>query len=337
MHKGREVTVNPFYQSDFNYSIQVNRWLFKLVGAWPRSFAELNIFKILQNALTCLEYIFLAYMLIPNLLYILWDEDDLELQIKFFFPLLAWIITFVKYCWLLINGNDIFCCLKNMENDWRRVDRYENRDIMLNHAKIARYIITMSIYNLFGQTIADLLLTAILANSSNLAILLVVLVSDRETGDETNRQWKGNSETVKSKIAIIVRQHIYREYRDNYEPDVSCRISGACLHGFFNIKVTLNNIEKVYKNLLTDLIILVSITLNIFVICFMGEFLLRKCKEIGETAYMIEWYRLPGKGSLDLILLEKERVEKSVVDPMVFRISSFINEPSVIRFPLVVK
>ncbi|XP_066595220.1 uncharacterized protein [Prorops nasuta] len=374
MHEGRKVTVNPFYQSDFNYSTELNRWLFKLIGVWPRSLDDLRIFKILQNVLICFEYILFVYLLASNILYLMFEEIDLQIQIRSFFPLSAWTMTFVKYSYLLINGNDIFYYLKRMENDYRRVNSSENRDIMLNHAKIGRYIVSIvtiwlymgcvfyvivgsrrtsfvqgnetvfvkhlpfPIYSklinltvspnyellLAGQTLACFSVVSIIANTNNLAVLLVVhvcgqvmilkrflksLVSNKKAEKKTNGEWQRNNKTVKSKIAVIVKQHVrVIKFIENIENILNqmCLVEflGSvimfCLQGFLIIKEWE---QKNYTNLLTDLMLLVTITFNIFVLCFIGELVIQKCKEVGETAYMIEWYRLPGKANLDLILI----------------------------------
>ncbi|XP_043282232.1 odorant receptor 22c-like [Venturia canescens] len=54
--------------------------------------------------------------------------------------------------------------------------------------------------------------------------------------------------------------------------------------------------------ILTYTILLASFTFNILLFCYIGELLTEECKKIGETTYMIDWYRLPSKKALGLIL-----------------------------------
>ncbi|KAG7198551.1 hypothetical protein KM043_005917 [Ampulex compressa] len=56
-------------------------------------------------------------------------------------------------------------------------------------------------------------------------------------------------------------------------------------------------------NILLYSAIFVSITFNIFILCYIGETLSGECRQIGEVAYMIEWYRLPVKTALCLNLI----------------------------------
>ncbi|XP_043488150.1 uncharacterized protein LOC122515054 [Polistes fuscatus] len=54
---------------------------------------------------------------------------------------------------------------------------------------------------------------------------------------------------------------------------------------------------------LTYCILLISLTFNIFILCYIGELLAEQCENVGLTSYMIKWYRLPKRKALDLTLL----------------------------------
>ena len=47
----------------------------------------------------------------------------------------------------------------------------------------------------------------------------------------------------------------------------------------------------------------INITLNTFLICYIGEVLTERCKKIGNMVYMTNWYRLPKKDILNLIMI----------------------------------
>ncbi|XP_067214303.1 odorant receptor 82a-like [Linepithema humile] len=51
------------------------------------------------------------------------------------------------------------------------------------------------------------------------------------------------------------------------------------------------------------MIIYISMTFNIFIFCYIGEVLTEQCKQVGETAYMTDWYCLPHKTALSFILI----------------------------------
>ncbi|XP_011308557.1 odorant receptor 67c-like [Fopius arisanus] len=53
----------------------------------------------------------------------------------------------------------------------------------------------------------------------------------------------------------------------------------------------------------TYCVLLVSLTFNIFIFCYIGELLTQQGEKIGTTAYMIPWHELPPKNSRAIILI----------------------------------
>ncbi|XP_071562221.1 putative odorant receptor 92a [Temnothorax nylanderi] len=47
----------------------------------------------------------------------------------------------------------------------------------------------------------------------------------------------------------------------------------------------------------------IATIINIFIICYFGEILTEECEKIGDIAYMTNWYKLPHKTALGLILI----------------------------------
>ncbi|XP_018406422.1 PREDICTED: uncharacterized protein LOC108782615 [Cyphomyrmex costatus] len=54
---------------------------------------------------------------------------------------------------------------------------------------------------------------------------------------------------------------------------------------------------------LSYLILLISLTFNIFIFCYLGELVTEQIIKVRESSYMIDWYRLPEKKSLAIILI----------------------------------
>ncbi|XP_034944551.1 LOW QUALITY PROTEIN: uncharacterized protein [Chelonus insularis] len=54
--------------------------------------------------------------------------------------------------------------------------------------------------------------------------------------------------------------------------------------------------------IITYFLLVTSFVLNIFVFCYIGELLTEQCEEVGKKLYMINWYDLPRKNALHLIL-----------------------------------
>ena len=46
-----------------------------------------------------------------------------------------------------------------------------------------------------------------------------------------------------------------------------------------------------------------NVILSTFLICYIGEVLTERCKEIGNMVYMTNWYHLPDKDIFNLIMI----------------------------------
>ncbi|XP_076235772.1 uncharacterized protein LOC143180125 [Calliopsis andreniformis] len=117
------------------------------------------------------------------------------------------------------------------------------------------------------------------------------------------------SKTVNKRVATIVDQHVkilkFLALIEKVLRQVSlaeflgCTLQ-LCLVGYYII-VEWNS--KDVTAAVTYIIIFVSFIIHIFIFCYIGELIVERCKKISEMSYMIDWYRLPGKEKLDLILV----------------------------------
>ncbi|XP_012250004.1 uncharacterized protein LOC100742456 [Bombus impatiens] len=117
------------------------------------------------------------------------------------------------------------------------------------------------------------------------------------------------SERVDGRIADIVCQHVrilkFLTLIENTIQQISfteflgCTLD-ICLVGYYVImELKSNDVTSA----LTYMILLISITFNIFIFCYIGEIVTEECRKIGETSYMIEWYRLQGNKKLCCVLI----------------------------------
>lgn len=47
---------------------------------------------------------------------------------------------------------------------------------------------------------------------------------------------------------------------------------------------------------------LVSVIFNVFMFCYIGDLLKERCQEVGTACYSIEWYRMPPKIAIKLMM-----------------------------------
>ncbi|XP_034171928.2 uncharacterized protein LOC117600494 [Osmia lignaria lignaria] len=57
------------------------------------------------------------------------------------------------------------------------------------------------------------------------------------------------------------------------------------------------------QNLVTYVVVLFSVTFNVFIMCYIGEKLSEQCNRIADAVYSTKWYYLPYKNVLDLVLI----------------------------------
>ncbi|XP_076548471.1 odorant receptor 22c-like [Osmia lignaria lignaria] len=116
-------------------------------------------------------------------------------------------------------------------------------------------------------------------------------------------------ETVDVRIANIVSQHVKILKFLTLTEQILRHISlveflgstmNLCLLSYYTIKEWNRNDMT---SSVTYSVLLVSLTFNIFIFCYIGELVSEQCRKIGEMSYMIDWYRLPGKRKLCIILI----------------------------------
>lgn len=128
------------YKSDNNYSLQLTRLFLLPIGAWPRMSTATRVEKLSSHMhiLACTSLI--AIIMVPCLLYVSLEEKDFEIKISAIGPLSHWIMGIINYCLILARGNEIRECVMHMETDWRLVRKIEDRQVMMQQAKIGRFV-----------------------------------------------------------------------------------------------------------------------------------------------------------------------------------------------------
>ncbi|XP_044576214.1 odorant receptor 4-like isoform X2 [Cotesia glomerata] len=66
-------------------------------------------------------------------------------------------------------------------------------------------------------------------------------------------------------------------------------------------------------NILTYLMLLTALTFNIFIFCYIGEILNQQCSSIGESTYMINWYKIPrNKGKYLMLTIASSKNQRQL-------------------------
>ncbi|XP_076376051.1 uncharacterized protein LOC143259088 isoform X2 [Megalopta genalis] len=123
-----------------DYSLQVNRWYLKPIGAWPTSSSASRLERVLSIVLIVCCYCSILFTVVPCILHIFFEDEDLRKKLRATGPLLHLFMGGVKYTTLLMRGNEIRLCAEHLKVDWQIVSKVQHRLVMLRYAKFGRYV-----------------------------------------------------------------------------------------------------------------------------------------------------------------------------------------------------
>nr|AXM05149.1 odorant receptor [Campoletis chlorideae] len=204
----------------------------------------------------------------------------------------------------LSHGNGI-----NEFNETVRPLAYPGYDIFGNPQISPTYeIIFYS--NFFSSCIMYTVTTA----SCNLAAIFVthtcgqieIMMSRLET---IFQKTDDDKEILENRIDLIVKSHIRvlrltsmieMMLREICFVEVTASLVVICVVEYYCVKKW-NDGETV--GIITYVALLISMIFNVFVFCQFGELLKEQCYQIGRAVYMIDWYRLPGKTGVSLVMI----------------------------------
>lgn len=133
-------TVDKSYRDPSNYSLQLNRWFLKPVGAWPSSATTTIREKVLSVILIVVCWSLIAFTVLPCILNILFEETDMQKKLRAVGPLSHWCMGGMNYFSLLFRSRDIRQCVRHMKTDWQTVTQPGDRQVMLRYARVGRFV-----------------------------------------------------------------------------------------------------------------------------------------------------------------------------------------------------
>ncbi|XP_032669708.1 uncharacterized protein LOC116843427 [Odontomachus brunneus] len=135
----REFTLD-LYRRDNDYSLQLNRWILKSLGAWLEGPTNSMGKNMLKKNLRFICHSLIAFSIISSILYILFEEKDFRLKLKAVGPTSNCLMGGINYCSLLYHNKRIRRSIEHMETDWQMAKRERDREMMLKNARIGRII-----------------------------------------------------------------------------------------------------------------------------------------------------------------------------------------------------
>ncbi|XP_003700843.2 odorant receptor 10-like [Megachile rotundata] len=352
---------NPIGLSD--YSLQLNRWFLKPIGAWPVLTSRNE--KIVSLTLNVICYCSILVTVVPCLLRIFLEDDDLLAKLKMTGAMSHCFAGGLNYTTLLLRRKEIHYCIKQINSDWRTVKRPDAQQVMLKDAKFGRSVaafcaifmqggvfcfsvatvFTMEIVQVGNETravhtfpcpayrklipvdnnflceifLAVQFLCVFVVNSTivgafSLAIvfashvygqldILMVWVTEYVNKSEEMHKNRWNQ------IGVFVENHVKIL---SFIAHIEQVMSPICLSELCQCTLSMCTLcyyiimeweEHDVQNLTSYAMILVSVTFNVFIMCYIGEVLMEQCNRVADVVYMTNWYCMPYRSILDLILI----------------------------------
>ncbi|EFN78624.1 hypothetical protein EAI_17422 [Harpegnathos saltator] len=151
--KSQPVTVMYDHEKDMQLSIQLNRWILKPIGAWPRS-ADSSWIKRCVHILVNLIYTCLiGFIFVPCAFYIVLEIEDTYNTLKFTGPLSFCIMVIAKYYSLILHSSNIRRCIDYIKDDWINTRHHGDRMIMIRNAEFGRRLVAISAVFTYGGAV----------------------------------------------------------------------------------------------------------------------------------------------------------------------------------------
>ncbi|RLZ02162.1 Odorant receptor 2 [Cephus cinctus] len=141
---------NKNYKSDIEYALKLNRWLLNPISIWPLSSHVSTLTKIQFKFIRTCCWVFLAFLIIPTRLHTIFAKTDRAVKLKMIGPLGFCVMVIVKYFVFVVRAKNIKICVDHVVVDWRNVNTTEDREIMIDSARIARLFTAASALFMYG-------------------------------------------------------------------------------------------------------------------------------------------------------------------------------------------
>ncbi|KAG7198556.1 hypothetical protein KM043_005921 [Ampulex compressa] len=346
------------------YSLQLNRWFLKPVGAWPTT-SKTKAEKTFSVFLICVCSSLISIVLLPCTLNMLFEEADKDQKLHAIGAAGHWLMGGISYCSLLLHGSDILCCVEHIEADWRITKGTEHRRIMLRHAEFGRFLAGFCAMFMHGSTFlysiirgVDIgtsstanetefvrhlpapfynkiwdtefspayevvfgiqIVSCFIVNSTTVGICSLAAIFVMHACGQLNLLMLRLNDLIgddredircsERRLAGIVEDHLrvlrfISRIEEIMHQACLMEVLGGTLHMCLLGYLIITRWERTENiDLLGYVILYISMSFNIFIFCYFAEILAEKCEKISEVAYMTDWYRLPRKIALGMILI----------------------------------
>ena len=102
-----QTAITEEIKTNSDYSLQLNRWFLKPIGAWPLFSTTTKFEKTVSLILNIICYTIVILCATPSLMQIILAEESFYLKLKTLGPVSHWFVSTVNYTALLMKSKDI--------------------------------------------------------------------------------------------------------------------------------------------------------------------------------------------------------------------------------------
>ncbi|XP_036147239.1 odorant receptor 4 [Monomorium pharaonis] len=141
------------HKKDMQLSIQLNRWILKPLGAWPKSAKISRTERYVYALVNVICVSLIGFLFVPSAIFMVLEMDDMYNILKLFGPLNFCIMNIIKYLSLIFRGNDIRSGIEHIESDWMNTRHNGDREIMIRNAKFGRHLVSICAFFMYGGVV----------------------------------------------------------------------------------------------------------------------------------------------------------------------------------------
>ncbi|XP_020279359.1 uncharacterized protein LOC109852537 [Pseudomyrmex gracilis] len=141
------------HEENVKLSIQLNRWLLKPLGVWPKSADLSRLKKFIYVTVNVVCLCLICFLLVPSVVFMAVEIEGTYNTIKLTGPLSFCLMTIAKYSSLICRESYICSGLRHIEDDWTNTRYYGDRMIMIRNAKFGRRLVTICAFFMYGGAV----------------------------------------------------------------------------------------------------------------------------------------------------------------------------------------
>ncbi|XP_076376035.1 odorant receptor 85b-like [Megalopta genalis] len=139
---------NPYYEKDIVYLFKPCKWIMKSIGIWPGLLKDSH--KLLPQLAIGVCNVVLLFALIPFTLYLTLEEKNFTIAMSLVGLEVFFWLTMFKYWSLIASKPALKKCIRIVQDDWKEVERREERELMLKYGNMSRNVTILCVVLMYS-------------------------------------------------------------------------------------------------------------------------------------------------------------------------------------------